>query len=118
MPVTEDTPRQLVLKSGSTTLTLDKDAGKATLQRKLLIWRLKPIEARRDQCVCNPRLSGAPDLALPSVGTVVGSDSGMSAEKFHVQEQPAGGMDTANATHRAAPGVRRLASPRSDGPCL
>ena len=45
MPVTENTPRQLVLKSGSTTLTLDKDAGKATLQRKLLIWRLKPIEA-------------------------------------------------------------------------
>ena len=41
----EKTPRQLVLKSGSTTLTLDKDAGKATLQRKLLIWRLKPIEA-------------------------------------------------------------------------
>jgi hypothetical protein len=26
-------------------LTLDKDAGKTTLQRKLLIWRLKPIEA-------------------------------------------------------------------------
>ena len=26
-------------------MTLDKDAGKATLQRKLLIWRLKPIEA-------------------------------------------------------------------------
>ena len=45
MPVTEEMPRQLVLKSGSTTLTLDKDAGKATLQRKLLIWRLKPIEA-------------------------------------------------------------------------
>jgi hypothetical protein len=43
MPVTENTPRQMVLKSGSTTLTLDKDAGKATLQ--LLIWRLKPIEA-------------------------------------------------------------------------
>ena len=42
MPVTENTPRQLVLKSGSTTLTLDKDAGKATLQRKLLIWRLNP----------------------------------------------------------------------------
>ena len=111
MPVTEETPRQLVLKSGSTTLTLDKDAGKATLQRKLLIWRLKPIEAplsdvsevtvdtavdrasgvevchtmlvrrtgeawalpaqrRRDQCVCNPRLSGGPDLAPPSVGTL------------------------------------------------
>jgi hypothetical protein len=45
MPATEDAPRQLVLKSGSTTLTLDKDAGKATLQRKLLMWGLKPAEA-------------------------------------------------------------------------
>ena len=45
MPVTENTPRQLVLKSGSTTLTLDKDAGKATLQRKFLMWGLKPVEA-------------------------------------------------------------------------
>ena len=45
MPVREDTPRQLVLKSGSTTLTLDKDAGKATLQRKFLMWGLKPMEA-------------------------------------------------------------------------
>lgn len=113
MPVTENTPRQLVLKSGSTTLTLDKDAGKATLQRKLLIWRLKPIEAplsdvsevtvdtavdrasgvevchtmlvrrtgeawalpaadKKDAeiSVCNPRLSGGPDLAPPSVGTL------------------------------------------------
>jgi hypothetical protein len=46
MPVTENTPRQLVLKSGSTTLTLDKHAGKPTLQRKLLIWRLKPIDCQ------------------------------------------------------------------------
>jgi hypothetical protein len=45
MPATENTPRQLVLKSGSTTLTLDKDAGKATLQRKFLMWGLKPVEA-------------------------------------------------------------------------
>jgi hypothetical protein len=44
MPVTEKTPRRLVLKSGSTTLTLDKDTGKATLQRKMLLWRLKPVE--------------------------------------------------------------------------
>ncbi len=35
---------RLVLASGSTTLTLDKDAGKATLQRKLLFWNLKPTE--------------------------------------------------------------------------
>lgn len=45
MPVTENTPRQLVLRSGSTTLTLDKDAGKAILQRKFLMWGLKPVEA-------------------------------------------------------------------------
>jgi hypothetical protein len=132
MPVTENTPRQMVLKSGSTTLTLDKDAGKATLQRKLLIWRLKPIEAPlsdvsdvtvdtavdrasgvevchpahrrslgtagrgqkrcRDQCVCNPRLSGAPDLAPPSVGTLSAPTAEWVAEKFHVQEQLAGGV--------------------------
>jgi hypothetical protein len=45
MPLAESTSRRLVLKSGSTTLTLDKDAGKVSMQRKLLIWRLKPIEA-------------------------------------------------------------------------
>jgi hypothetical protein len=44
MPITESTPRRLVLASGSTTLTLDKDAGKASLQRKLLFWKLKPTE--------------------------------------------------------------------------
>ena len=40
----ESTPRRLVLASGSTRLTLDKDAGKATLQRKFLFWNLKPTE--------------------------------------------------------------------------
>jgi hypothetical protein len=45
MPIAESTSRRLVLKSGSTTLTLDKDAGKVSMQRKLLIWRMKPIEA-------------------------------------------------------------------------
>jgi hypothetical protein len=45
MPVTERTPQRLVIKSGSSTLTLDKDAGKAILQRKLLLWKLKPAEA-------------------------------------------------------------------------
>src|SRR5215207_1409104 len=45
MPVTERSPQRLVLKSGSTTLTLDQEAGKAVLQRKLLFWNLKPAEA-------------------------------------------------------------------------
>ena len=40
----EETPRKLVLKAGSITLTLDKDSGKATLQQKLLLWKKKPVE--------------------------------------------------------------------------
>jgi hypothetical protein len=45
MPITERTSHRLVLKSGSTTLTLDKTADKAVLQRKVLVWGLKPVEA-------------------------------------------------------------------------
>ena len=44
MSVTDNTSRRLVLTSGSTSLILDKDANKATLQRKLLFWKLKPVE--------------------------------------------------------------------------
>ena len=44
MAIIESTPRRMVLQSGSTTLSLDKDADKASLQRKLLMWKLKPIE--------------------------------------------------------------------------
>jgi phosphatidate phosphatase PAH1 len=44
MPITEKTAKKLVLQTGSTTLTLDKDAGKATLQKKLLLWNRKPVE--------------------------------------------------------------------------
>jgi hypothetical protein len=40
----EITPRKLALKEGSTTLTLDKDSGKAVLQQKLLLWNKKPVE--------------------------------------------------------------------------
>jgi hypothetical protein len=40
----EKTPRKLVLKEGSVTLTLDKDTGKGTLQRKVLLWNKKPVE--------------------------------------------------------------------------
>ncbi|RPI32001.1 MAG: hypothetical protein EHM67_17075 [Hyphomicrobiaceae bacterium] len=44
MAAIERAPQRLVLKSGSTTLTLDKNAGKATMQRKLLFWARKPLE--------------------------------------------------------------------------
>lgn len=40
----ERAPQKLVLQSGSTTLALDKSAGKAILQRKLLFWARKPVE--------------------------------------------------------------------------
>ena len=45
MPVTERAPDRLVIKSGSSTLTLDRRAGTASLQRTLLLWKLKPAEA-------------------------------------------------------------------------
>ena len=44
MPILENTPRRLVLRSGSNTVTLDKDSGTASLQRKMLFWNLKPVE--------------------------------------------------------------------------
>lgn len=37
-------PQQLALHAGSTTIALDKAAGKAVLQRKLLFWGRKPVE--------------------------------------------------------------------------
>ena len=40
----EQTATKLVLRAGSTALTLDKDAGKATLQQKMLLWSKKPVE--------------------------------------------------------------------------
>jgi hypothetical protein len=43
MPATENAPRHLVLKSGSTTLTLDKEAKRA-FGGKFLMWNLKPAE--------------------------------------------------------------------------
>lgn len=44
MAIIAVTPGKLVLKSGSTTLTLDKDTAKATLQQKMLLWNKKPVE--------------------------------------------------------------------------
>jgi hypothetical protein len=42
--IVDSAPQRLVLQSGSTKLTLDKDAGKAVMNRKLLFWALKPLE--------------------------------------------------------------------------
>ena len=44
MATIESTPHKLVLKEASTTLTFDKDSGKATLQQKILLWKKKPVE--------------------------------------------------------------------------
>jgi len=40
--IVENTPQCLALQSGSTTVTLDKPAGTATLQRKIMFISLKP----------------------------------------------------------------------------
>lgn len=42
--IERNTPQQLILHAGSTTVALDKDANKAVLQRKLLFWSRKPVE--------------------------------------------------------------------------
>jgi hypothetical protein len=45
MAITERTPQKLVLKSGSTTLSLSKEVDTATMQRKLLFLKLRPPQA-------------------------------------------------------------------------
>ena len=45
MAIVESTSVKLVLKSGSTTLTLDREARKLNFQRKILIWQKKPLRA-------------------------------------------------------------------------
>jgi hypothetical protein len=40
--IVENTPQRLALQSGSTSVTLDKEAGTATLQRKIMFISLKP----------------------------------------------------------------------------
>ena len=44
MAIAENTPHRLVLKSGSTTLTFDRESAQATLQRKLVFWKLRPAQ--------------------------------------------------------------------------
>lgn len=44
MAHTEHTSERLVVRSGSTTLVLDKQADKAALLRKFLFWQRSPIE--------------------------------------------------------------------------
>jgi hypothetical protein len=64
----ESTPGKLVLKQGSTTLTFDKDSGKATLQQKVLLWNKKPIEFA---------LADIDDIAVKSV------KDGLSGASIH-----------------------------------
>ena len=65
MPVVESTSTRLVLKSGSTTATFDKDTGKITLERKILFWQAKPMSA------------DLADVAQVSVDTAVDRASGV-----------------------------------------
>lgn len=44
MPMLENSQACLSIRSGSTTLTLDRPSGKTTLQRKMMLWQRKPIE--------------------------------------------------------------------------
>jgi hypothetical protein len=49
MTAIERVADKLVLKSGSTRLSLDRSSGKAVMERKLLFWSRKPVERRLDE---------------------------------------------------------------------
>ena len=63
MPITERSARRLILQAGRTCLLLDKASGKATLQRKLLFWKLRPVEVRLSD-ICHLTIDAVPDRAL------------------------------------------------------
>jgi hypothetical protein len=48
MTIVQNTPERLVVQAGSpfgrTTLTLDKTAGRARIERSVALWRRKPME--------------------------------------------------------------------------
>ena len=67
--IVENTPQRLVLQSGSTTVTLDKSAGTATLQRKIMFVSLKPASVP------------LAEIAEVSLDTVV--DPASHAEIYH-----------------------------------
>ena len=77
----EETPRKLTLKAGSTTLTLNKDSDKATLQQKMLLWNKKPVEfaiADIDDIAVKSDvdgLSGAPSITASCTGALARSSS-------------------------------------------
>jgi len=61
--IIESGPHRMTLQSGSMTLILDKEAGSATMQRKLLFWSLKPIQVSLVDVVTLPsilQLTGHP----------------------------------------------------------
>ena len=62
MPILESTLERLVLQSGSTTLILDKNADAARLQRKMLFWKLKPVEHALSD-FCDVKIDAAVDRA-------------------------------------------------------
>jgi hypothetical protein len=68
--ITESTPQRLVLQSGSTGVALDKSAGTATLQRKMLFISLKPVEHK---------LADITDVSLDTV-----TDAASHAEIDHI----------------------------------
>ena len=88
----EDTPRKLVLKEGSSVLTLDKDFGKATLQQKVLLWSKKPIEFA---------LSDIDDIAVKS------DKDGLSGALIHAQRLAQAFWRDHCSNHRGSQGRRR-----------
>ena len=92
----EATLDKLVLKQGSTTLTLDKASGNATLQQKLLLWRKKPVEFP---------LSDIDDIAVKSdkdadVGRINSSQRHPQADRRNRRADDRGSEDAAETVKK------------------
>lgn len=95
MAIIESTPRRLALGYRNTKLLLDKDAGKATLQRKLLFWNLKPAEMPLS------------DISSVTLDKVV--DRASSVEVYHAMLVTKGGAGWAFPSHDKADAEKNIA---------
>ena len=98
MAIIESTPRRLALGYRNTKLLLDKDAGKATLQRKLLFWNLKPAEMPLS------------DISSVTLDKVV--DRASSVEIYHTMLVTRAGAAWALPAHDKADAEKNIAALR------
>ena len=97
----ERSPQRLVLRSGSTTVTLDKDASKAAMARKLLLWARRPLERPLSdvaRVTVDANVDRASGVELCSTMIVMRDGS---AWRFHIRTE---GRDSSSRCSERLPG--------------